>query len=871
VEPHSSLAASAPASTFAGTSHLHTSSSARSIRGQSLDPQDIAAASSEDGFVVDLAYEAIWGYVAPGDEVTVTRTSDDAYGAAEADGVGFFWTPLWRANGQPESVGGGDIFEVYVNGTLTTTLSPVTITGQVDVLNDRVVGAFSGAGSGTPVTVTVGLEGAAPVSGAPQESTTTDASGAFTVTFNAVDLGAETLVAVDYPVGSNHVRDYLYPNARVFSARQYNQIAGYATPNQAITATVYVTYPTDVRWENTATAGSLHGWYNVNQPADDDIEPGDVVEVNLGESTVFSTTVFDVGNLSFDTDLDQIYGAAPSGETVRVSMWQWRGDERVYTQTTDVASADAFTATFTGADLRPRDWVAVVVADANGSQTQLRSGAPFLDVWLDPTIDSDGVVWRVDGPKLPVTLSIQTASGVYTRENPIGPSDAGNAGMAGHGVYAMWGPDWGPINFTPGDTVTLKSPSTVLTAVIADLSWEADRGNDRITGETPAGSLEVTAKQWQGDGYPIHGSATQTTTASSPYTATFAGFDVRDGGTVEIRHFDPASDFATFIHDWDGSLLPYFEVHPPKGISARPVSSGDTLTATLYESDGSTQKRQTSQDTPDSWGNYWLDMQGDIRTGDWVSVTDGAGWTAGMQVPTLTIQADPDTEMIWGEGPESLLFVEHSWDDGWDGRFLPGSSYTLDRSYFGGDVRRGDWIAVYYQAPSGNRVRRRVLWPLIVARYHMNDYIWGHNAIPGSTIPLTVTRGVGNVIATDTTVVGECEWCNPDSFRFDIPDGTLMPDDVVTVDFGDGVVESLILLDVTAEANPNTEILTVTAPVGFPVSAYGWTPFDDDWNSSWSYDDAEIGPGGYITFDLSVDGFNIVPGMNFAGSVVFCG
>ena len=58
------------------------------------------------GFTLDLTYDALWGLVGPGDLVTATRTSDGAYAAGEADGVGFFWSYFWLDNGQPADIAG---------------------------------------------------------------------------------------------------------------------------------------------------------------------------------------------------------------------------------------------------------------------------------------------------------------------------------------------------------------------------------------------------------------------------------------------------------------------------------------------------------------------------------------------------------------------------------------------------------------------------------------------------------------------------------------------------------------------------------------------------------------------------------------------
>ena len=111
------------------------------------------------GFTVDLAYDAVWGLVEPGATVTVERASDGAYGAAEANGKGFFWTPLWQANGQPAYITGGDAIHVFVDGDLEASIPVVEVSGGIDVLADQVDGAIPNGTVGTPVTVTIGLEG----------------------------------------------------------------------------------------------------------------------------------------------------------------------------------------------------------------------------------------------------------------------------------------------------------------------------------------------------------------------------------------------------------------------------------------------------------------------------------------------------------------------------------------------------------------------------------------------------------------------------------------------------------------------------------------------------------------------------------------
>jgi hypothetical protein len=235
------------------------------------------------GFTLDMFRGVIWGRVDPGDLVTVTRTAGgDAYASAEADGKGFFWAmPFDGLNpGWPASIHGGDTFELYVNGGLAATVSPLNITGGINVLADQVAGHIDGAGAGIPVSVTVGALGQ--FASGPQATTATDGSGNFAVTLADIDLKARNLVAVDYNVGGNYVRNYLFPDPPVFVIEQYNHVAGYAPPGQMVTATAYLTYPTDVRWQYSANANWPYGIYHIPEArADEDAQPGEVVEVEF--------------------------------------------------------------------------------------------------------------------------------------------------------------------------------------------------------------------------------------------------------------------------------------------------------------------------------------------------------------------------------------------------------------------------------------------------------------------------------------------------------------------------------------------------------------------------------------------------------------
>jgi uncharacterized repeat protein (TIGR01451 family) len=731
------------------------------------------------GFTVDLLYNAVWGVVDSGKVVTVTRTGDGAYGAAEVNDKGFFWTPLWQATGQPADIADGDTIEIYVDGSLEATIPVVGVGGGIDVLADEVDGAIPNGIAGTPVTVTIGLEGGQPPSNAPQATAATDPAGSFTAAFAGMDLGASNLAAVEYASGGGRVRAYLYPNDRVFEAWNMRGVRGYADPGQQVDVTVYEGAGPTVRWSGNGAAGEPHGFYDIGLSGPGSAEaaqPGDLVAVDLGGGEVLSTTIAGLGITGVDPALDQIQGTAPAGETVVVRLWQEGG----YAQTTATAGGGgAFTADLSGiADLRPRDTIRVALAVAEGDESLLQSGAPHQDVYLDPLSPNDCVVWRVDGPFLPITLTLQTSTGVYTRENPIGPSDAGNS--SGPFCYLVRGPDWGPIDFAPGDTVTLRSPTWVGSMVIPDITWSVNTADDQVSGEAPPGEVVVTVRDWSADRYPVGGWDTQSTTVASPYTVSFLDFDVRDGGTVDVHYYEPGSDFGAWYYGWGNLQYHYFEVYP-WGVGGIPPQADEHVTAYLYDSDGTTLLAWTDNDQDGAPWRFWFgDWQGySIEAGYWLTVTADSGWTAGLQVPLVTVDADTATDLIWGEAPKSSVLVEHEWSDGWDGRWVAVDGYVLDRAYFGGDLQNGNRVYATYQHPNGDRVRaERTLGEVIRAEFWFeldsSTSMWGE-AQPGSTV--TVTTPLTQVYAYADPACNGC---------WDVYVGQLYPGDNVSVVAGAG-------------------------------------------------------------------------------------
>jgi hypothetical protein len=351
----------------------------------------------------------------------------------------------------------------------------------------------------------------------------------------------------------------------------------------------------------------------------------------------------------------------------------------------------------------------------------------MIDPGIGPGTGTDCVYWRVDGPGLPVTASIQTSAGTFTR--------TGLTSSAGNGIWPYCNvirkPDNQPAQFSPGDIVTLQSPTWQGSLQLADVSWRVDTAADRVTGQAPTGDVEVALTQWYGEHYPARGSAVVIATAASPYTATFTGYDVRDGGGIRIRHFNPATNFATRYGsastDW--LTYQYFRVYLPGDILGIAPGADEAVTAHLYSAEGVELAATSDDHEPDPWAfRLEFPMDPGIQVGQWITLTSQTGWTAGLQVPMLTALAPSQADaVVRGKGPDALVMVDHTWEheqqewqtDRWfvPVGFAPPDEYAVNLSLNGAPVRKEDEINVIYQAPVGDQVGTYVVWPWMFVNY----------------------------------------------------------------------------------------------------------------------------------------------------------
>lgn len=813
---------------------------------------------NHDGIVVDLALERVWGVVDPGDTVTVTRTLDGAYGSATADGQGFFWTSLFdgEGGGYPVDLAPGDQIEMYVNGAFHALLEPVEITGGIDVLVDEVSGSIPAADAGDEVALAVGSWNWFPFGGGQVITTTLDSNLDFSTAFPR-DLGAENLIAAEYSIGEGlYVRDYLFPDSPVFHLQQWSTIVGYAARYQNVHATVYASYPGEIRWEGDAGAGYPFGWYWIEGV---EVEPGDYVELTFEDSSTTGMTAPDFGDLSFDVESNEVYGRAPEGSLVRANMYQWLGSQQVYVETFAVASSgDVFTATFDPpTEMRPRDWVDVVLTDDDGNQASLVSGPPFIMAQLDPFSEWDCVVGRVDGPGKEVTLSVEVDGVVYTRDSSIDPSDAGNQVGGGKACYLIWGDDWGPVDFPPGSVIALSTDTWEGSLEIPDITWQADTVNDRVNGTAPAdGQFEVSVYRFQYDQYPANAGSVQLVDSDTNFSIDFSDYDLRDGDSLTLLYLDPVTGFGVKPTGLDHYPVQFLQVNVPHGIWGAVSVPGEQVTATLYDESG-VELASTDMDEDPHPLYFWLSDFGGhaLETSAWITVTGSAGWVAGLQIPDYTVEAGQEANLIYGEAPKSLLWIEGGREGSGFGFYTPVDGYALNPDFLGHTMETGDWFGVNFIDLSGNRVQRQYrLGELFRVEIFMQPGgrtdLWGE-AQPGSTV--TVTTAYGEATSYADPACGGC---------FDTYLGLLEPGDWIQVAAGEGLDPIYITVPDPFYAQVDADLNLVTGQVG------DWTEemleIHGEWEDGYQevmtdeagsfaagYDDIPAGARGYIRYVTS--------------------
>ncbi|RPI25575.1 MAG: hypothetical protein EHM70_19915, partial [Chloroflexota bacterium] len=808
-----------------------------------LDLQRLAGLSS--GFTVDLAYNLVLGMANPGDVISITNgVGGNFFGIAIADKTGFFWTPVWwtDGSGQQYDLVGSDDIHVFVQGIEQTTLTPIDATGELDVLNDQVVGQVPGLDAGTLVTVTLGRWYQYPTEQMPRVITAVDGSGNFTAAFTN-NLGPHNFAQVVYPLGASHGIDYLYP-ANVFNLDSFYYIFGFTGVGEEVVATVYITSPTDVRWTGSGQGSWPHGAFGISDPEGMIFEPGDTIVIT---DSAGITASLSVGQLtaSIDVDTDEVTGLSKPNAIMRV----WTENPRLgtYTEVSTTADGDGnYTTDFSGQDLKNYYPVYPAYADVEGDEMLLSAAAGSIRVIPDDnTVTGSG-----DAPGVAYTITLQHSGSFYTQTGVTEP------GLNATGKVTFPISPTANIDIQPGDVVTLETSTWSGAMTVADISAFFDTEADRITGTVDqSGWVEARVEQWNSGAYVTGGYVgISSTVVSSEFTLLPDDFDLRGGGGANLSFYD-ADGFATQVY-FDA---PQVYVWPLWGVGGVLQTPGDPVTMTLYEADGTPVYTATHNEEATPRLFWTSEIRGDmLQPGRWVTATTASGWTAGVQLPELSLTADPDDDLVWGQAPPGLVHVQAG---NWN-LFVPSDgNFNADTGWFGYDLSWGDWNNIGWQDPNGHLVNQTHFIPGFAVSYNVengDNSFWGWNDFEGSPITVTIDDPYIGQTILPSFYPGNCDWCSQTDFWLPLDPGTLGPDVAVTVDFGNGYVDTVNIVDINGTPDVENDTFSGTAPAG-TLNAWVQNRHGDRFEIY----DIVVGDDTNLTVDFGGNGWDITYGDTF--------
>ncbi|MDF1512550.1 MAG: hypothetical protein P1S60_01950, partial [Anaerolineae bacterium] len=226
--------------------------------------------------VVSMDSDRVWGVLGTGQTVTVT-VDGTQMGAAVADNNGFFWTTLYNTAGEKPDLDGGEVVQVYRDGSLQASTTLRVVTATIDVVNDDVTGRIAGAST---ISVTVYPGWAEPNLTTYSQTVSTDGSGVFTVDFTGNwDFIADDRAQVAYTENGIEVHQRAFAQRLRVSPYPANSALGNTVPGSAITVTVYESDGVSVRQQEFGSASGDEGgaWRFEGL----DLNEGDIVHVEI--------------------------------------------------------------------------------------------------------------------------------------------------------------------------------------------------------------------------------------------------------------------------------------------------------------------------------------------------------------------------------------------------------------------------------------------------------------------------------------------------------------------------------------------------------------------------------------------------------------
>ncbi|MGD8804266.1 MAG: hypothetical protein PVH65_00340, partial [Chloroflexota bacterium] len=504
--------------------------------------------------------------------------------------------------------------------------------------------------------------------------------------------------------------------------------------------------------------------------------------------------------------------------------------------------------------------------DDNGDDTLAFSGPEVrrVEFWLNPFGDSN--MWGEAAPGLVVTVT-----------NPFGTQ------------FTTWAdPDcggcWGIDNvgqLLEGDIVTVEAGAVIqpVEVIIPTVEVSVDTSADEVSGEIhPWYERPVEVHGNWPDGHrQVDSEVDGTFMASYP--------DIPPRGNGYVRFIDEINMAEVIFHQPFYALDLALDVNYGHDWIEGYYEPGHTIWITVTGSDGSTVKGVTelTTDYPPNWdqpgfATWWTGWQGDqpnLMPYDWVYVKADNGDTNAVRVGDIDFSVDYGADLvtgiltaaevsaplvdlecaIWLEGGGPSLYSEVDPD---------GGAINCDFGAIPWDIQPGETVAVSYWEEDGDRIINTVDWPQItvnIGPWSGGDrQVWGNRATPNSSVDVTVSDDGGNFL--EGTTAATDEWGNFDTGE-SLSEGILASWNIVEVDFGGGITDTVIVYPMGGEANPDTDVVTITAASEPDFSVQLEVCNDQDGWCDW-YDLGDIDASGVIEVDMMAEfGFDVMWGQTF--------
>lgn len=600
------------------------------------------------------------------------------------------------------------------------------------------------------------------------------------------------------------------PLTRVNIGVNNNYIFGNTAPNTIVNVSL-LTSNGVVKATNSTTSTSA-GAFSISLYNDDGLtQPvlgGDTVRVTPQGASTVSVNVVPL-TARFNRTAKTVAGTGPVSSALFVTLHHRQTEETWldYTVNATTEASGSYSASFSS--------VGPISSDDRGTVT-----------YMYP----DGNTAYVDFRPPYVTANIST--GGFSGYTPAGKTlitatlKAGNGSIKGiatllsdsTGFYSSYFSDLNsnPIMIVPGDTLEIAQPGESLVSLsVATITGSANMATDSVSGQAPANStLKVTLYLDATDGSSFVWTISD---ASGNYSADFRPNDIRRGDWGEVIFENTAGNRTLFEYS-----VPYICVHLNTDYAHGYTTPDISYTVTLKDSAQVVKATFSGISYPDGYFNAsFYDLSGSpvlIQPGYVVQMVPQTGDTLTVNVVELTAQANVNTDMVQGKGPANsslTVWAANSYlivtvDN--QGNFTANFNSKVD-------IKRGDWIDIYYYVNEGNREYFSFTIPFLYALVNSN-YVYG-STTPNTSATLTL-KDASQVVKATVTVTSDYDGWFYAEFTSGGNPVLIVTGYTVQLVPQTGETLTFIIPELTGQANAATDVVQGKAPPNSILELWIW-------------------------------------------------